>query len=258
MLLNGKKGLIYGVRNERSLAWGCAQSLAREGARLALAYLGEREEKEVRRLADTLPNGESVLLQPCDLTNEEQIAALHERISTEFGALDFVLHAVAFAKKEDLTGRFADTSRDGFLCAMETSVYTLIAAARHAAPLMTQGGSIATLTYLGGERVVPKYNVMGVAKAALESSVRYMANDLGPSGIRVNAISPGATMTVSARGISGFTDLYKNVPDVAPLRHNTGIDEVGDTCVYLFSELARGVTGSVLFVDSGMHILAMA
>ncbi len=257
MLLEGKNALIYGVRNERSIMWGCAQSMAREGARIALAYLGEREEKDVRKLAATLPNPESVVLGSCDLGDDAQIAALHETLSAEMGRLDIVVHGVANAKREDLTGKFVDTSRDGFLHAMNISVFTLVAAAKAAAPLMTSGGSIITLTYLGGEKVVPNYNVMGVAKAALESSVRYLAADLGEQGIRVNAISAGATMTLSARGIAGFTDMYRNVPHIAPLRHNTTIDEIGDMAAFLASDLARGITADVLFVDSGMHALAL-
>jgi enoyl-[acyl-carrier protein] reductase I len=235
MLLENKNVLIYGVRNARSLAWGCAQSAAREGARLCLTYL---------------------VVMPCDLTNEEQVIALHEKIKTEMGSLYGVLHAVAFAKKEDLEGRYVDTSRDGFALALEVSAYTFVTAAKHAAPLMTDGGSLITLSYLGSEKVVPNYNVMGVAKAALEASVRYLAADLGPDGIRVNAISPGPTMTLSARGISGFTDLFRTVPDRAPLRHNTTIDEVGDTFAFLSSPGARGITGHVIYVDSGMHALA--
>ena len=254
MLLQDKVALIYGVRNERSLAWGCARSMAREGAKLVLAYLGEREEKDVRKLASSL-DGASVLVHPCDLTDDTAIAALHSYIEAEAGRLDVMLHAVAFAKKEDLAGRFVDTSREGFAMALDVSVYTFVAAARAAAALMKDGGSMLTLSYLGGDRVVPNYNVMGVAKAALESSVRYLASDLGPQNIRVNAVSAGPTMTLSARGIAGFTDLYRDVPTSAPLRHNTVIDEVGDMCAFLASDLARGTTGEVVFVDSGMHIL---
>jgi enoyl-[acyl-carrier protein] reductase I len=256
-LLDNKFGLIYGVRNERSIAWGCAQSLAREGARLALAYFGEREEKDVRKLAATLPNADSILFFQCDLTVEDQVAALHEGIKSEFGRLDFVLHAVAFAKKEDLAGRFVDTSADGFTLALNSSAYTFVAAAKHAEPLMTEGGSLITLTYLGSEKIVKNYNVMGVAKAALESATRYLANDLGPAGIRVNAVSPGPTMTLSARGIAGFTDMYRNVPEQAPLRHNTSISEVGDTVAFLASDLAKGITAEVIYVDSGLHALAV-
>jgi enoyl-[acyl-carrier protein] reductase I len=196
-------------------------------------------------------------MAPCDLTNDSAIEELHTTISREMGTLDAMVHGVAFAKKEDLAGRFVDTSRDGFALAMNISVYTFVAAAKAALPHMPNGGSMITLTYIGADRVIPNYNMMGVAKAALEASVRYLASDLGPDGIRVNAISAGPTMTLSARGISGFTDLYKNVPEVAPLRKNTTIDEVGDSVIYLASDLSRGVTGEVIYVDNGMHILGV-
>ena len=254
-ILDGKQGLIYGVRNERSLCWGCAQSLAREGARLALTFLGEREEKDVRKLAPTLPGGDRSVLQGCDLTDDAQVAALHETLTREFGRLDFVIHGAAFANKDDLSGRFVDTSRAGFAQALDVSAYTLTVAAKAAEPLMAAGGSILTLTYLGSERVVPNYNVMGVAKAALEASVRYLANDLGPQGVRVNAISAGPTMTLSARGITGFTDMYRESVNRAPLRKNTTPAEVGDTAAFLVSDWSRGITGEVLYVDNGLHIL---
>jgi enoyl-[acyl-carrier protein] reductase I len=254
MLLEGKKGLIYGVRNDRSIAWGCAVALAREGAKIVLSVYSEREEKDAEKLAQTLPEGSVAFVHRCDMTNEEQMVALHKRVKEELGSLDFMAHVVAFGK--ELGGRFIDTSKEAFDISMTSSVYTFIAAARYAEPLMTGGGSMVTMTYLGSERFVPNYNIMGPAKAALESSVRYLANDLGPSSIRVNALSPGPTMTLSARGISGFTDLYRNVPERAPLRHNTTIDEVGDSCAFLVSDLARGITGEVIYVDSGMHELA--
>ncbi len=257
MLLEGKNVLIYGVRNERSIAWGCAQAMAAEGARLALTYLGEREEKDVRKLAATLPNAGSVVIAPCDLGDDAQIESLHALLLTEFGGkLHGVVHGVAFAKREDISGRFFETSRDGFLQALNISSYTLIAVARAAKPMMTEGGSVITLTYLGSDRVIPNYNVMGVAKAALESSVRYLAADLGQDGIRVNAVSAGPTMTLSARGIAGFSDMFRNVPNIAPLRKNTTIDEIGDMVAFLASDKARGTTGEVIFVDSGMHTLA--
>lgn len=254
--LEGKKGLIYGVRNQRSIAWGCAQSLAREGAELALTFLGEREEQDVKKLAPEL-GGAVKLIQGCDLTQPEQVEALHAAIKETLGQLDFVIHAVAFAKKEDLSNPFLQTSADGFALAMNVSAYTLVAAARAAVPLMTEGGSILTLTYLGAERVIPNYNVMGVAKAALESSVRYLASELGPQKIRVNAISAGPVMTLSARGIAGFTGLYKSIAEIAPLRKATDIDEVGDTAAFLCSNLSRGITGETLYVDSGYHIIGM-
>jgi enoyl-[acyl-carrier protein] reductase I len=254
-LLDGKRGIIYGVRNERSLCWGCAQSMAREGARLALTFLGEREEKDVRKMAPTLEGGDKTVLAPCDLTDADQIARLHELVAEAFGGLDFIIHGAAFAPKSDLAGRFVDTSSDGFRDALQISAYTLTAAAKAAEPLMTEGGSIMTLTYLGAERVIPNYNVMGVAKAALEASVRYLASDMGPNKIRVNAISAGPTMTLSARGITGFTDLYRDIPARAPLRKNTTIDEVGDVAAFLASDLSRGITGEVIYVDNGLHIL---
>ncbi len=257
-IMDGKRGIIYGVRNEKSLCWGCAQSLAREGATLALTFLGEREEKDVRKLAPTLPGGENTIIQGCDLTDEVQVAALQETLREQWGKVDFVIHGAAFAERDDLSGRFLDTSRGGFAKALEISAYTLTVAAKAAEPLMTDGGSILTLTYLGSDRVIPNYNVMGVAKAALESSVRYLAADLGPQNIRVNAISAGPTMTLSARGISGFSEMYRDIPAIAPLRRNTKIDEVGDTAAFLLSEWARGITGEVIFVDNGLHILGSA
>jgi enoyl-[acyl-carrier protein] reductase I len=254
-LLDGKAGIIYGVRNERSLGWGCARSVAREGGRLLLAVFSEREQKDAEKLAATLPNGGNVIVRRCDLTKDADIEAIHAVVADELGRLDFMIHSVAFAKKEELSGRYTDTSLEGFQMALESSVYTLVAATRAAEPFMTEGGSVITLTYLGSLRVTPNYNVMGVAKAALESSVRYLANDLGPRNIRVNAISAGPTMTLAARGITGFTDLYRDVPARAPLRHNTTIDEVGDTAAFLASPWSRGITGEIIFVDSGMHIL---
>ncbi|MBC8101090.1 MAG: enoyl-ACP reductase [Cytophagales bacterium] len=254
-LLDGKKGLIYGVRNEWSIAWGCAQSLAREGATLALTYLGEREEKDVRKLAAKLDEGAVPLIAPCDLTDEAQVTALHQQIKEQFGALDFVIHCVAFAK--GLSGRYVDVSYDDFAVSLQVSSYTLVTAARHAAPLMTRGGSIVTLTYIGGERVIPNYNAAGISKAALESSVRYLANDLGVDGIRVNAISAGPTKTLSGKGISGFSNMMKFHAASSPLRHGTTIDQVGDVCAFFVSDWSRGVTGDVLFVDSGYHMLGM-
>ncbi|HVK01885.1 MAG TPA: enoyl-ACP reductase [Armatimonadaceae bacterium] len=254
-LLDGKKGIIYGVRNERSIAWGCAQSLAREGATFALTFFGEREEKEVRKLAPTLGEGVVPLIHGCDLTKQEDIDALHEQVRATFGAIDFIVHSVAFAK--GLSGRYVDVSADDFNISMLSSAYTYVAAVKAAEPLMPEGGAAVTLTYIGSERVIPNYNTAGVAKAALESSVRYLAHDLGPKGIRVNAISAGATMTLSARGIAGFTDMYRFSGEVAPLRHPTTIDEVGDACAFLVSNLSRGVTGDILFVDSGYHIVGL-
>jgi len=254
MLLEGKKGLIYGVRNDRSIGWGCAKSLAREGAQLAFSVFGDREEKDMNKLAPSLPENAVKLIAQCDLNRDDQIAALQERVAEVFdGTLDFVIHSVAFAK--GLSGRYVDVSADDWLISLQSSAYTLVTAARAAEPLMTEGGSITTLTYIGGERVIPNYNSAGIGKAALESSVRYLAADLGPKNIRVNALSAGPTMTLSARGISGFGDMYKQHAQISPLRHSTTPDEVGDACAFLTSHWARGITGEVIYVDSGYHIL---
>lgn len=254
-LLDGKTGIIYGVRNERSIAWGCAKSLAREGAKLCLTFLGEREEKDIRKLAPEL--GDAVqLIEPCDLTNPEQVAALHEKVGATFNnKLDFVVHAVAFAK--GLQGRFVDVSSDDFNISLNVSAYTLVTATKAAEQFMTDGGAVVTLTFLGGERVFPNYNTAGISKAALESCVRYLAFDLGPGKIRVNAISAGPVKTLAAKGITGFSDMLKFAAQTAPLRHSTKIEEVGDTCAFMVSEWARGITGEVLFVDSGYHLLGM-
>ena len=254
-LLEGRQGIIYGVRNERSLGWGCAQSLAREGARLAFSVYSEREEKDVQKLVGSLPAGTDHRIERCDLTSDDDIAALHERLAAAFGRLDFLVHAVAFSPKEGVSGRFLDINRAGFQVAIDSSTYSFIAAAKAAEPLLNAGSSLITLTYLGAERVLPNYNTMGVAKAALESAVRYLASDLGPQGVRVNAISAGPTMTLAARGIAGFTEMHKESRERAPLRKNTTIDEVGDTCAFLVSDWARGITGETLYVDNGLHIL---
>jgi enoyl-[acyl-carrier protein] reductase I len=255
MLLEGKKGLIVGIANSRSLAWGIAQATAREGASLAVTYQGERLEKNVRQLAEQLP--EPVIL-PCDVTKDEEMDALAESVRRDMGRLDFVVHAVAFALREELEGEYVQTSREGYRIAQEVSAYSLAALARRMVPLMEGGGSIVTLTYLGGQRVVPHYNVMGVAKAALEASVRYLAADLGPRGIRVNAISAGPIKTLAASGVQGISKMVEYHRRHAPLRRNTEQSEVGDAAVFLVSDLSRGVTGDVLYVDSGFHVLGMA
>ncbi len=254
-LLDGKKGILYGVRNSWSAGWGCAQSLAREGAQFVMTYYGEREENDVKKLAAKLPEGSVPLIEPCNLLDPEQIAALHEKVAATFGTLDFVVHSVAFAK--GLDGRMIDVSGPDFDISLQSSTYTLIAAAKAAEPLMTNGGSIVTLSYLGGVRVVPNYNTAGIAKAALESTVRYLAHDLGAQNIRVNAISAGPMKTLSAMGIKGFRDILKSIASAAPLHHNTEITEVGDTCAFFVSDWSRGTTGDVLYVDSGYHILGI-
>ena len=254
-LLEGRKGIIFGVANEKSIAWAIAQKLHKEGAELAFTFAGEALEKRVRPLADRL--GAKLILQ-CDVTKDDQIQSVFEQVQSSFGYLDILVHAIAFANKEDLKTDFLSTSRDGFRLAHDVSAYSLTVLARHAAPLM-QGrpGSILTLTYYGAEKVVPRYNVMGVAKAALEASVRYLAADLGPKGIRVNAISAGPIRTLASAGISGFMEMLHYVEAKAPLRRNVTAEEVAGTALYLASDLSSGVTGEVIYVDAGYNIMGM-
>ena len=256
MDFTGKHGLIVGVANKRSIAWAIAQATASRGARLALTYQG-RFEENVQELSAGLT--EPPLLLPCDVTSDEEIAAVFARLDQEFGGLDFVLHGAAFARKEELSEPFVNTSRAGFQQAMDISAYSLIALARGAAPLMEKrgGGSIVTLSYLGSQRVFPNYNVMGVAKAALEANVRYLAADLGPRNIRVNAVSAGPIKTISAMGISGFSTILNVYRDRAPLRRTVDTTEVGEAAAFLLSDAARGVTGEVLIVDGGFHVVGM-
>ena len=269
-LLTGLQGLIVGVANKRSIAWGIAQAAHREGAQLAFTYQGERLKESVAELAQglhaqrlspegglSLSPGPTPPLFDCDVTRDDQLDAVFEGLKSQWGRLDFLVHAVAYAKREELEGEFAATSRGGYALALDVSSYSLTALARRAAPLMTEGGSIVTLTYYGAEKVVPRYNVMGVAKAALEASVRYLAFDLGPKNIRVNALSSGPIQTLAARGISGFTDMMKIVESRAPLRRNVGLEEVANAAVFLLSPLASGVTGHTLYVDCGYNILGM-
>jgi len=254
-LLEGKKGIILGVANKRSVAWACAQALHREGMELALTYANERLERSVRSLADDL--GVEVCL-PLDVTQPEQLDEFSDALGKQFGALDCIVHAIAFAPREELTGSFLDTSREGYQVAQEVSAYSLTAVARRAIPLMEgRDGSIITLTYVGSERVVPNYNVMGVAKASLEASVRYLAHDLGPRGIRVNAISSGPIRTLSASAIDGFSEVLDHIAARAPLKRNITADEVGDACAFLASPLSRGITGTTIYVDAGYHIMGI-
>jgi enoyl-[acyl-carrier protein] reductase I len=256
MLLEGKTGLILGIANKRSLAWGIARSVSREGARLAVTYQGERLEENVRELAQELKDP---LILPCDVGKDADLDALAANVKQEFGGLDFVVHAVAFALREELDGEFLNTSREGYRVAQDVSSYSLTALAKRTAPLMEgRGGAIVTLTYLGGERVVPHYNVMGVAKAALEMSVRYLAVDLGPRGIRVNAISAGPIKTLAASGVHGISKMLEFHRTHAPLRKNTEQEEVGDAALFLVSPLGRGITGEVIHVDGGFHVLGMS
>jgi enoyl-[acyl-carrier protein] reductase I len=254
--LSGMHGLVVGVANKRSIAWAIAKAAAAAGARLALTYQGERLEENVRELASEL---ERPLVWPCDLTRDDQIAGLFERVSEEFGGLDFLVHGAAFAPREELSAPFVETSREGFKIALDVSAYSLIALSRAAVPLMASrgGGSIVTLTYLGSERVFPNYNVMGVAKAALESSVRYLASDLGAQNIRVNAISAGPIKTLAASGVSGFSSILQIYRDRAPLHRNVETAEVADAARFLIGPWSRGVTGEVLMVDAGYHVTGM-
>jgi enoyl-[acyl-carrier protein] reductase I len=256
MLLEGKVGLVLGIANKRSMAWGIAQSVSREGARLAVTYQGERLEENVRELAAGLKDP---VILPCDVSRDEDIDVLMQGVQKELGGLDFVVHAVAYALREELDGEFLNTSREGYRVAQDISSYSLTAVARRAVPLMEgRSGSIVTLTYLGGERVVPHYNVMGVAKAALDMSVRYLAADLGPKGIRVNAISAGPIKTLAASGVHGISKMLEYHRTHAPLRKNTEQEEVGDAALFLVSPLSRGVTGEVIHVDGGFHVMGMA
>ena len=255
MLLEGKTGIILGIANKRSIAWGIAQAVQRAGARLILTYQNERLGENVRELATELNNP---TLLPCDVEKDEEIQTLMTRIAGEAGRLDFMVHSLAFAPREELEGHSFDTSRQGFRTALEISAYSLVALTRAAVLLMKdRQASIVTLTYLGSERVVPKYNVMGVAKAALEASVRYLANDVGPHGIRVNAISAGPIRTLASSAISGISGMVKLHGERAPLRKPTDTDEVGDAALFLVSPLSRGITGEVIFVDGGYHILGV-
>ena len=253
---SGKHGLIVGVANKRSIAWAIAQATARRGAQLALTYQG-RFEDHVRELSEGLQP--SPLVLPCDVTSDEEIAAVFSRIEQEFGGLDFVVHGAAFAPREELEASFLNTSRNGFRTTLDISAYSLIALARGAAPLMEKrgGGSVLTLSYLGSERVVPGYHVMGVAKAALEATVRYLAADVGPKNIRVNAVSAGPIKTLAAAGIKGFSSILHIYPERAPLRRNVETAEVAEAAAFLLSDAGKGVTGEVMYVDAGYHVIGV-
>ncbi|MFN2747153.1 MULTISPECIES: enoyl-ACP reductase FabI [Bacillus] len=253
--LEGRNIVVMGVANKRSIAWGIARSLHNAGARLIFTYAGDRLEKSVRELADSLERNDSLVL-PCDVTNDQEIEECFAKIKEEVQVIHGIAHCIAFANKEELTGEYLNTTRDGFLLAHNISSYSLTAVAKAARGIMTEGGSIVTLTYLGGERVVSNYNVMGVAKASLDASVKYLASDLGKDGIRVNSISAGPIRTLSAKGISDFNSILKEIEERAPLRRTTTPEEVGDTAAFLFSDLSRGMTGENLHVDSGYHIIA--
>ena len=252
--LEGRTYVVMGVANKRSIAWGIAKSLNKAGARLIFTYAGERLEKNVRGLVETLERDDSLIL-PCDITNDDEIKETFAKIKDEVGIIHGLAHCIAFANTDELKGEYLNTTREGFLLAHNISSYSLTAVAKEARPLMAEGGSIVTMTYLGGERVVPNYNVMGVAKASLDASVRYLANDLGKDNIRVNAISAGPIRTLAAKGVSDFNSILKQIEERAPLRRTTTQEEVGDTALFLMSDLSRGITGEILHVDSGYHIL---
>ena len=253
--LTGKLGIVFGVANKRSIAWAIAQAWAKEGAKLAFTYQGERLKDNVEELAGTF--GADTLLMLCDVTKDEDIANVFKSVSEKFGKLHLLLHAVAFAPKDALEGEFVNTSREAFRIAHDVSAYSLVALARAGAPLMTDGGSIVAMSYYGAEKVVPHYNVMGVAKASLEASTRYLAYDLGPKKIRVNCISAGPMNTLAARGISGFTEMLKHYEAKSPLKRNVLPDELGATGAFLASDGAAAITGQVIYVDSGYQIMGM-
>src|SRR6185503_13469537 len=255
-MLDGKTGIVFGVANKRSIAWAIAQRLANEGMRLAFTYQGERLKENVAELTSAMTG--SILL-PCDVTNDAEIDAVYAAVGEQFGKLDALLHSVAFAPKEDLENDFVKTSRDGFKLAHDISAYSLVALTRGALPLLEKagGGSVLALTYYGAEKAVEGYNLMGVAKASLEASVRYLAANLGPKNIRVNAISAGPVNTLAARGIKGFTGMLKHHPDKAPLRRNVELEEIGNAALFLCSPMSSAITGEVMYVDCGYNIVGL-
>ncbi len=254
-LLDGKFGLVFGVANKRSIAWAIAQAWAREGAKLAFTYQGERLKENVEELAGTF--GADTLILPCDVSKDDEIAGVFKIVGEKFGKLHLLLHSVAFAPKEALEGEFVNTSREAFRIAQDVSAYSLVALTRAAVPLMPDGGSVVAMSYYGAEKVVPHYNVMGVAKASLEASARYLAYDLGPRRIRVNCLSAGPVNTLAARGIAGFTEMLKHYEAKSPLKRNVLPDELGATGVFLVSDGAAAITGQTIYVDCGYQIMGM-
>ena len=253
-LLDGKKALIFGVANDHSIGWGIAQALHEEGATVGFSSVESLIERRVRPLATSIG---ATFVEPCDIGSDEQIRAVFDKWHATYGEVDVLVHAVAYAKREDLDGQFVDTSRDGFATALDVSAYSLVAVTREARPYMHAGSSVMTLSYYGAEKVVTHYNVMGVAKAALEATVRYLAADLGPEGIRVNAISAGPIRTLSAGGIAGFRKLYGPFNEIAPLRRHMTIEDNGKTAVWLASDLSSAVTGEVIYVDGGFNVMGV-
>jgi enoyl-[acyl-carrier protein] reductase I len=254
-LLAGKRGLVMGVANDKSIAWACAEACAAQGASLIFNYVGEALQKRVGKLLNEhMPQAS---MYPCDVTNDAEIDAFFESVRKEWDRIDFLIHSIAFADREDLKDQYITTPRKNFAMALDISAYSLVALARGAAPMMTSGGSIITMTYYGAEKVVPRYNVMGVAKAALEASARYLAYDLGPQNIRVNAISAGPLKTLSASAISGMRKMFGKYAEITPLRRGLEASEVANTAVYLLSDLSSAVTGEVVHVDCGYHAMGM-
>ncbi|MBA4123020.1 MAG: enoyl-ACP reductase [Acidobacteria bacterium] len=253
-MLENKTGMIFGVANQRSIAWACAQACLEKGAKLAFTYQGERLKENVEKLTANL---DGALVVPCDVTNQAEVDAAFQTVEKEFGKLDFLIHSIAFAPKEALEGEFLMTSREAFVTAMEISAFSLPQLARAAAPLMKDGGSIVTMTYYGAEKVVQNYNVMGVAKSALEASVRYLAEDLGKQNIRVNAVSAGPINTLSARGVKNMGVMLRHIAEKSPLRRNVEAREVGNTTLFLVSDLASAITGETIYVDCGFNIIGI-
>ncbi len=253
-LLNDKIGMIFGVANKRSIAWACARACAEHGAQMAFTYQGERLKENVEKLAGELENS---LVVPCDVSRQEEVAAAFAAVKEKYGRLDFVIHSIAYAPKEALEGEFVATTRDAFRTALDISAFSLTQVSLAAAPLMTEGGSIVTMTYYGAEKVVMNYNVMGVAKAALEASTRYLAADLGKNNIRVNAISAGPINTLSARGVKNMGSLLSYVGEKSPLKRNVTTEEVGNTAFFLVSDLSTGITGETIYVDCGYNIMGI-
>ncbi len=249
-LLAGKTALIFGLANERSIAWGITQAMHREGARIGISYAGEALERRVRPLAEQI---QCKWVVDCDVTKDEQIAATAEKAKAEFGQIDVLVHSIAFAGRDELSGPYYNTTREGFKTAMDISVFSFVALAKAFRPVLRAGSSLICMTYYGSVKVAPHYNVMGVAKAALESSTRYLAFDLGPERIRVNAISAGPIRTLAAAGVGGFRDMYKHFAEVSPMRENVTIEDVGNAAVFLASDLSARITGEVLYVDSGFN-----
>lgn len=252
-LLSGKNAVVFGLANDKSIAWGITQALHREGAKIGISYAGEVLEKRVRPLAAQVG---AEFVEQCDVSSDEQISTVAEKAHAHFGEVDIVVHSIGFANKDELQGHFYNTSRAGFHLAMDISVFSFVALAKAFQPFLRKGGALLTLTYYGSVKVAPNYNMMGVAKAALESSTRYLARDFGPQGIRVNAISAGPVRTLAAMGVTGFRDMHKNFVEMAPMRENITIEDCGNAAVYLCSDWAAHVTGEVHYVDSGYNIMA--